>query len=343
VASHRRARPRRSLVLLAAALLLVALAIATAAAGQRLYDAYFGRPAPQTVEHALARLSARGRTLPPPFRSDPGFLVSRTRGLLQVRTAAGPVDLWEVPLRRGGSCVFVQADARSVADRRPPAAGPCAVAGAARVPVLWAVVAVPVGSGSARLLEGHVSRLVRTVELSGGRRLPLAHGYFLAPAPARADALVARDASGRVVARTRLSPVAGGRSFAGIPLPTEALLHAPLVLQVTTGAGSVVLATARGAESCADVYDGSGTVSHVCAAGPGRISLGIAMMSGWALYAYLGRGAASAQVAYADGSTRPLPVVDGWVLHALERANPVRVTARRADGSLLASAPIALP
>jgi hypothetical protein len=183
---------------------------------------------------------------------------------------------------------------------------------------------------------------VHALELSDGTRLPLAHGYFLAAAPARADELVARDASGRVVSRTRLSPVAGGRSFAGVPVPTAALLGAPLVLQVTTGAGSAVLATDRGPKPCADVYDGSGAVAHVCGVRPPRISLGIAMMSGWALYAYVGRSAASAEVAYADGTTRPLPVVDGWVLHALERADPVRVTARRGDGSILATEPIRL-
>ena len=93
------------------------------------------------VKHAIATLSRKNAILPAEFRS-PAFVVSKTRGLLQVTTPAGAVDLWEVPLRAGGTCTFAQADRRPA--RRAPAAGPCTTPHTRQSPILWSAVHVHV-------------------------------------------------------------------------------------------------------------------------------------------------------------------------------------------------------
>lgn len=342
VAARRRARIRRRVSFALAALLLVGLVL-SATVGARIYDAFFGHPAPLRLQRALVTFTRKSRVLPPEMRA-PVFAVSKTRGLIQVRTFAGPVDLWEVPVRTGGACTFAQADGRRPSKLRAPAPGPCATPGMEQSPVLWSAVNVQVGKALVRLLEGHVAEGIDGLELRlpGSRTaLALRHGYFLAPITVGVDdvQLLARR-HGRMVARVGVVPTALGRSFGGEPYLQRAFLHAATVLQVTAVRGAVYLAIERD-QRCAGVFSYPGGTT-LCPRPGGRLNYTIDLMSGAVLAAYAGAGAARLDLELEDGSSRRLPLVHGWALYVIATLpDPKALVARRADGSVIERLPVA--
>ena len=341
VAARRRARIRKRAALAFAALLLVGLVLA-ATVGARVYDAFFGHPAPLRLQHALVNLTRKNRVLPPELRT-PDFVISKTRGLLQVQTFAGPVDMWEVPVRTGGTCTFAQADGPAPRKLRAPAPGPCSVRGMAQSPVLWSAVNVQVGRSLVRLLEGHVAAGIYGLELRlpGSRTsLALRHGYFLVPVPIGVEGaqLLARK-HGRVVARIDVVPTVLGRSFGGDPVLQRTFLHATTVLEVTAPAGPVFLTIERG-QRCAKLHDSPG-YAIVCPRPGGRLDYALSVMSGAVIGAYAGADAARLDLELADGSSRRLPLVRGWALQVTALLpDPKALVARRADGSVIERVPV---
>jgi hypothetical protein len=341
VAAQRRARIRRRAGLALAVLLFGGLLLA-ATVGARIYNAFFGHPAPLRLQRALVTFTRQNRVLPPEMRA-PGFVISKTRGLLQVRTPAGLVDLWEVPVRTGGTCTFAQADARAPRKLRAPAPGPCSIRGMAQSPVLWSAVNVRVGGSPVRMLEGHVAPGIDRLELrlpDSRTSLALAHGYFLAPIPVGVEGaqLLARK-HGHVVARVDVVPTALGRSFGGEPPLQRAFLRAGMVLEVTAPAGPVFLAIDHG-QRCAGLYDYPGW-ALVCPRSGRRLQYTISIASGAVIAAYAGAGAARLDLELEDGSSRRLPLVRGWALHVIATLpDPKALVARRADGSVIERLPI---
>ena len=331
---------RRVALLVAAACALVFVAVGVAFGG-RLYDAFFGRPAPHSVKRAIATLSRRSRAvLPAEFRS-PAFAVTKTRGLLQVATPAGLVDLWEVPLRAGGTCTFAQADRRRA--KRAPAAGPCTTPQTRQSPILWSAVHVHVGHERVRMLEGHVVASVTSLELrrvdGSTRPVPLADGYFLTQLPeSNPTELIARG-GGRVVATAKVLPIVLGQCFGGECSLQRGMTDAAVIRELTARAAPVFLAIPRGGR-CARLYDHPG-IMEVCRGPGGRLGFGLSIMSGGVLAAYAGDDAATLEVNYAQGPPTRAPLIGRWALYLLPlHRTEVSLTARRADGSVIETVPM---
>jgi hypothetical protein len=340
VATSARPRARRRAALLVAAACALVLVAVGVAFGGRLYDAFFGRPAPHSVKHAIATLTRKNAILPAEFRS-PAFVVSKTRGLLQVTTPAGAVDLWEVPLRAGGTCTFAQADRRPA--KRAPAAGPCTTPHTRQSPILWSAVHVHVGHARVRILEGHVVASVTSLELrrpdGSTRPVPLADGYFLTALPeSNPTELVARG-GGHVVATAKVLPIVLGQCFGGDCSLQRGMTDAAVIRELTARVAPVFLAIPRGGR-CAHLYDHPGAM-EVCRGPGGRLGFGLSIMSGGVLAAYAGDKAAMLEVNYAEGPPTRAPLIGLWALYLLPlHRTEVSLTARRADGSVIETVPI---
>lgn len=98
---HRAHRSRRRYVAAAAVVAALALAPATWAVAH----AFEGKPAPPAIRSAFRssnRMSAQiAKAL---GRKQPKAIVRKAHGVIRVRTADGPLDLWAAPATDGGTC-----------------------------------------------------------------------------------------------------------------------------------------------------------------------------------------------------------------------------------------------
>ena len=100
-------RARRSRRRYVAAAAVVAVLI-LAPAAWAITHAFEGKPAPPSVKsffRASNKMSAQmAKAL---GRKEPKAIVSKAHGVIQVKTADGPIDLWAAPARGGGTCHLV--------------------------------------------------------------------------------------------------------------------------------------------------------------------------------------------------------------------------------------------
>jgi hypothetical protein len=100
-------RARRSRRRYLAAVTLVAALVLTPAAWA-IGHAFEGKPAPPAIKAGFRDWNRMDARFANSFRrKQPKAIVSKAHGVIQVRTADGPVDLWAAPARGGGTCYFV--------------------------------------------------------------------------------------------------------------------------------------------------------------------------------------------------------------------------------------------
>ena len=96
-------RSRRYVVALA-----LAAALVLAPAAWAITRAFEGTPAPPSVKSNFQLSNEMAAKFPKTFgRKFPKAIVSKAYGVIQVKTADGPLDLWAAPARGGGTCDFV--------------------------------------------------------------------------------------------------------------------------------------------------------------------------------------------------------------------------------------------
>lgn len=96
----------RSRRYLAAAAVVVALVAAPAA--WAITHAFEGKPAPPSVKSFFRTSNQMSATIATAFgKKQPKAIVSKAHGVIQVKTADGPLDLWAAPARGGGTCRLV--------------------------------------------------------------------------------------------------------------------------------------------------------------------------------------------------------------------------------------------
>jgi len=91
-----------------AAALAVVIALVLAPAAWAIAQAFEGKPAPPSVK-SFFRYSNRASTQIAKAlgRKEPKAIASKAHGVIQVKTADGPLDLWAAPARGGGTCQLV--------------------------------------------------------------------------------------------------------------------------------------------------------------------------------------------------------------------------------------------
>lgn len=96
----------RSRRYLASVALVVALVVAPAA--WAITQAFEGKPAPPSVKSFFQTSNKmRAQMAKALGRKEPKAIVSKAHGVIQVKTADGPIDLWAAPAQGGGSCSLV--------------------------------------------------------------------------------------------------------------------------------------------------------------------------------------------------------------------------------------------
>jgi hypothetical protein len=193
VSSQRRpGRPMR--VLAIAALILLISVVAAVAAG--IGDLFGGPPAPAGVKRALSAENA-GQL---PWAS-PRIVAAKARRLMRVSTPHGALTLWIAPTRDGNLCLALQhpqqrsLGAACIRRERSAATINYAVDDAYGESAPWF-----------RSIWGRAPKATKSLELvladQTTRNIRLVHGFFIAPIGRLVPTLlVARDASGRVIAR----------------------------------------------------------------------------------------------------------------------------------------------
>jgi hypothetical protein len=96
----------RSRRYLAAVAVVVALVLAPAA--WAITQAFEGKPAPPSVKSFFQTSNKmRARIAKALGTKEPRAIVSKAHGVIQVKTADGPIDLWAAPARGGGTCILL--------------------------------------------------------------------------------------------------------------------------------------------------------------------------------------------------------------------------------------------
>ena len=239
---RRGARARRLPLLVGVAFLLLAASVVALADIGGLFS---GAPAPPSVERALLNGSPR-----------PGWLSSRivadkARELMRTHTARGDLVLWIAPTSDGNLCLALQHPGEQ---RLSPA---CVRPGQPAGRIEYAVDAPLLASPKAewRSIWGRVP--ARTASLALGytdgttHRVVVSKGFFVSPLGTRSPRLlVARDASGRVIASQRVAqagglPGIGPTSIRADGSPTVTVAGAASVLiRQRTWAGELTLSSA---------------------------------------------------------------------------------------------------
>jgi len=101
------ARARRSRRRYVAAL-VVALALLLAPTAWAIAQAFQGQPAPHSVKSFFQTSNEMNARIAKALgKAAPRAIVSKAHGVIQVKTADGPIDLWAAPARGGGTCTLV--------------------------------------------------------------------------------------------------------------------------------------------------------------------------------------------------------------------------------------------
>jgi hypothetical protein len=96
-------RNRRYLVVL-----VVVATLVLAPAAWAITQAFRGKPAPSSIKSYFQEANKFDAKIAKALgRKEPKAIVSKAHGVIQVKTADGPIDLWAAPARGGGTCDFV--------------------------------------------------------------------------------------------------------------------------------------------------------------------------------------------------------------------------------------------
>jgi hypothetical protein len=96
-------RSRRYLLALAVVAALVLVPAAWA-----ITRAFQGKPAPPSIKSYFQEANKFDAQIAKALgRKEPKAIVSQAHGVIQVKTADGPIDLWAAPARGGGTCDFI--------------------------------------------------------------------------------------------------------------------------------------------------------------------------------------------------------------------------------------------
>jgi hypothetical protein len=347
---RRGARARRVPLLIAVALLLLGASVAALADIGGLFS---GAPAPPSVERALQDGSPRPAWLSSRIEAD------KARELIRTPTAKGDLVLWIAPTSDGNICLALQHPGEK---RLSPA---CVRPDQAAGHIEYTVDA-PFRAPKAawRSIWGRVPARTATLSLgfSDGttRRVALSKGFFVSPLGARSPSLlVARDASGRQIARQRLTTAGGLLGFGpasiradGSPKITVAGA-AKVLLRQRTWAGELTLSTAP------SIYGGpcqwlamettktgfvtcQGSLELANTSQFGLSTSGLHDHPVWVFSGYLPKDRFSGvRFRFADGHVVRLRPRDGWVLYAfppftmLRAHRPLSVDVLGTDGHVL--------
>lgn len=199
-AAARTRRLRRGMAVVVVALAAVPAAVAVS----RVFE---GTPAPPQISTSFARGNAvadlsvqRGFALGTP-RAD----VAQARGVLEIATADGPLDLWAAPNDAGGRCWFVDFADDPAGPDGANGFGGCDDPARSRAPIVWGA-AWTYSHPSLLTVYGLVRVPAERVELSYAdgttKALPVVQGFFLdaVGSDTKVDRIVARDAAGLTVA-----------------------------------------------------------------------------------------------------------------------------------------------
>lgn len=234
-------RVRRMAVLIAVAFLLLGASVAALADIGGLFS---GALAPPSIERALVDGSPR------PGWASSRIVADKARELMRTQTARGDLVLWIAPTSDGNLCLALQHPHETrlapacVRPDEPAGRIEYAVDAPSRAPHAdWRSIWGRVPSGTATLALGFSAGPTRQVVVS--------KGFFIAPLGTRSPSLlVARDASGRVIARQRVAEAYGFLTADfrttradGSPNATVAGAARVLVRQ-STWAGELTLSTA---------------------------------------------------------------------------------------------------
>jgi hypothetical protein len=96
-------RSRRYLVAL-----VVVATLVLAPAAWAITQAFQGKPAPPSIKSYFQEANKFDAKIAQALgRKEPKAIVSKAHGVIQVKTADGPIDIWAAPARGGGTCDFV--------------------------------------------------------------------------------------------------------------------------------------------------------------------------------------------------------------------------------------------
>lgn len=192
---HRARRSQRRYVMLVVAVTVLVLAPATWAA----FKAFDGTAAPQPVRRAMRHFNREWAKLWLPTAQ-----VRKAHGVLQVKTKAGPFDLWAAPTTKGGVCYLGALERGSQLGTWgcEPRNGPAIDPGIAATEG-----SLPHGTVTQAVLYGYVKGSETTVRVTmkDGREmnLPVVEHFFLTVPrwPFFVLSITGRSADGRVTAR----------------------------------------------------------------------------------------------------------------------------------------------
>lgn len=88
--------------------LVVVATLVLAPAAWAITHAFQGKPAPASIKSYFQESNKSRAVFAKTLgRKEPKAIVSKAHGVIQVKTADGPIDLWAAPARGGGTCAFV--------------------------------------------------------------------------------------------------------------------------------------------------------------------------------------------------------------------------------------------
>jgi hypothetical protein len=349
---------RRAFALAAAAAVAVALAATAFGVGRQFLP---GDPAPPAVQDEAGRLDEVKGELIPRVHDTPGVLVEQTRLAASLDTADGPVYLWSAPTEKGGYCLFLEAPGLELPDGRPNLAGGCNTAPAA-LEVTSAGSRLRSGAWL-QLLYGRAGPSIERLELErdgSSRAVPLdGGGFFLTrlqvETPGRPPQfeLVAYDADGDEIARRSQAmpppqlrpPHASDKGR--LPVGGEPLLE---IRTRRTNMPIRLYVSDSGGERCVTLVTPGGTSTGCGQKQPGPreipiqpTQIGAAPSGMLLLWGAVGHEIASLELRFEDGTSEPLPLVEGRTLYQVDPGNydagrrPTELVGKDAEGRVIAS------
>jgi hypothetical protein len=319
---------RRPKIALATALVVLAGVVANVAfglgLGDRLHDLVAGKPAPPPIEERL-RDEALAERIFPLFSDQSAVEAEKAHGVMAIATTRGPVALWTVPVTNGPICYFVEFVQLSERAGEPQGDSRCTPMPSPTAPIVWARTT----QGGLRIVSGYLAGNVDSLWLRSpeGAMDPVATAerFFLAELPGGLEgyALVARDARGAEIERREITDFA-----AQMQNHMQLKLTGPprTLIETTDSRGRplrLLLRPAERGETCVIIEgnSGSGSCGKLSEL---RVAEGIRVHPALVgsiifLEGSVGPEIATLTLAYEDGSTADVPIVERFVLFTIKR------------------------